>query len=105
MTNVITFPRGRRALEAYQGTAERIAARVDELEDLIAGLGVLRDMGSEDADLAVEAVLDVPIVKQLRISWELLEALMLGEGLEPEAVLEPVLGVYRREVVRQALLG
>lgn len=102
MANVIPFPDDR--ARAYRQTASLIASTVEELEDVLVGLTALRSLG-ECAESAIAAVLDVPEVKQLRLSWELLEALMLGEGLEPEPVLESVLDPDWREYARAALLG
>ncbi len=102
MNNVIPFPDDR--ARAYRRSAEAIADCIGDVEDILIGLNALRSLGSE-AEPAVAAVLRVPTLTRLRLSWELLEALMLGDGLEPEGLLEEVLEPEWREYARAALMG
>jgi hypothetical protein len=56
-----------------------------EHEDLVAGLAHLRQLAKSET--AVDAVLHVPALLKLRLSWELWEALVLGDGEDPERLL------------------
>ncbi len=75
-------PAQRRAM--YKNSAENIAEWIRNYEDLIYGVSAFREMGPVAERALVEAT-EMPDVRRLRLSWELLEALMEGEGLDPEA--------------------
>ncbi len=63
----------------------RLRDWLEEYDDLLGGIVVLRRL--PDSDTAVEAVLAVREVRKARLSWELWEALLLGEGDDPDRLL------------------
>ena len=65
--------------------AGRLTRWVDEHGVLLDGLNELREIGDEEA--AVAALLNVRLVRMLRLSWELWEALLEGEGADPSDLL------------------
>jgi hypothetical protein len=72
--------------------------------DLLDALQALRQLGSEGAE-AVEALLGVRRVAALRASWALWQALIEGDGEEPEDLLLKVLPLAIVEEARKALWG
>lgn len=92
------------ALECYRQSAEKLASLLHRNDDLLLGLVGLRELGAQ-ADEAVETVRELPTLKHLRLGWELFEAMLEGDGLDPEALL---LEAYPLELVgraRRALWG
>jgi hypothetical protein len=68
-----------------------LAGSITEHEYVIYGIDGLRALG-ELADDALAAVLEVPSIRKLMLSWQLVEALADGDGVEIEAHLIEVLG-------------
>jgi len=92
----------RRAM--YKTSAANVAETIRDCEDLIYGVAAFREMGPAAKRVLAE-VTQVAEVRRLQLSWELLEALMEGEGIDPEAVMAEVLDPDLHEVARFALLG
>ena len=81
----------------------RLRIWLERNDGLIAGLARLRELrGSERA---VEAVLAVPEVRITRASWELWEALVLGNGDDPERLLLGRVPLAVLEQARHAFWG
>jgi hypothetical protein len=72
--------------------------------DLLDALQALRRLRSEGAE-AVEALLGVRRVAALRASWALWQALIEGDGEEPEDLLLKVVPLGVVEEARKALWG
>ncbi len=88
--------------EARHRTAESIATLVEENLDVLSGMEGLRDYG-EAADEAIGASLNIPEIRRLRLAWELFEALLEGEDVDPEAYLLEHLTFESLSVTRAAL--
>ncbi len=88
----------------YKNSAENIAEWIRNYEDLMYGVAAFREMGTV-AEHILGEVVALPDVRRLRLSWELLEALMEGEGLDPEATMAEILDPALHETARFALLA
>jgi hypothetical protein len=81
----------------------RLRMWLDANDDLMAGLVRLRELrGSERA---VRAVLAVPELQRLRLSWQLWESLVLGDGDDPDRLLLGRVPLAALEQARLALYG
>lgn len=63
----------------------RLGAWLAQYDDLLGGIVLLRRL--PDGAAAVDAVLAVREITTVRLSWELWEALVLGEGDDPDPLL------------------
>ena len=86
----------------HRRTATLVADAIVELEDVIYGIDGLRALG-EPAEAALAAVLEVPPVRKLSLSWQLVEALADGDGVDLEAHLIELLGFEQATYVRGVL--
>lgn len=80
------------------------AAWVDELHDILAGLRALRDMGQRAED-AVEAVLALPDIRRLRLTWELAVELADEDGRVGRQEMVRLLGPERVWLIEAAVFG
>lgn len=81
----------------------RLRMWLDANDGLMAGLVRLRELrGSERA---VGAVLAVPELQRIRLSWELWESLVLGDGDDPERLLLGRVPLAALEQARLAFYG
>jgi hypothetical protein len=94
----------RNAGDEYRSSVLRLRDSILEQVDLVFGLAGLRDLGPA-ADDAVGRALEIPELAVLRISWQLIEALIDSEDADPVDLFTNVLGenVYRR--ARYAVFG
>jgi hypothetical protein len=76
---------------------------LEENRELIEGLARLRELPR--AERAVEAVLAVPEVQRMRLSWELWEALVVGNGVDPDRLLLGRVPLADLERARFAIWG
>lgn len=83
---------------------EKIAQWIVRNGSLLDALVALRRL-AEEGDDAVEAVSHIHRVLQLRLSWELWEALVDGDGGDAEALLRTVLPIEVLDKARYALWG
>lgn len=81
----------------------RLRIWLEENDGLMAGLARLRELSGSDA--AVQAVLAVPELARLRLSWELWESIVSGQGDEPEALLLGHIPLATLDQARFALYG
>ena len=101
MAKVVPFPSSQ--YESYRRAAHTIREQIESLEDVLIGLAALRDLGSTAVE-SVDSVMEVFELKRLRLSWELLDALMQGDGLDFDALIEASVDPTLLRVTRQALL-
>ncbi len=99
------------AEDMHRGTAALLAAWLEEHQDLLRGLIALEALGA-DAQDAVLAVRELPMVQVVRLSWELWASFTAADGADPEVLLlqhaEPVLVCLGRKALfgnRPALLS
>lgn len=90
--------------EPYWRTARALKRCVDEQLDVMSGLTALRELGPS-AEAAVEAVLTVPEVRRLALSWALLEVMMVREDLDSDALLAQVFDPKLLALAHAALFG
>lgn len=83
--------------------AELLGQWVESYGVLLDALTELRHLGDEP--VAVAALLDARPVRTLRLSWELWEALLDGDGEDTEATLEEVVEADVLGWCRSALWG
>lgn len=88
---------------AYLEFCNTLATWIDEHGSVIDGLAGLRDLDGSAA--AIDAVLQVKDIKRIRLGWEFWEAMVDGDGLDPEALLLDYLGFDTIEVCRTAFWG
>ncbi len=86
------------------GFAKTLSDWLTDYDSLLGGVVALRRLGVE-ADDAVRAVLTVPVLRRMRLGWELWEALVEGEGEDPEILLGERLPLDTLETARRALWG
>lgn len=84
--------------------AETVEGWVDLHEGILAALVELRTLGDE-AEAAVDVIMALPTVRRMRLGWELWEALVEGEGGDPEVLLLDHLAYDVIDHVREALWG
>lgn len=84
------------------GRSPHGARWVEEHHDLLVGLRALRRLGPVAAD-AIEAVMELPPVRRLRLSWELAVALAESEGRDGRESLVELIGAENVELVEVAL--
>src|SRR5437762_3519000 len=77
--------------DPYLRSAQLLAERIDEFRDVLVGVSALRARGDEAAK-AVEAVLEVRSIKQLRLGFELLETLIQGHVVDPDTYFASRIG-------------
>lgn len=77
---------------------------MDEQRDVLVGLRALRALGS-DATPAVDAVMELPSVRRLLLSWELAVSLAESEGRDGRDALVDLLGVDDVELIEAAAFG
>jgi hypothetical protein len=98
---------GNRRAQTRPHDADQAPARLrlwlENNDGLIAGLVRLREL--RGSDKAVQAVLSVPEVRITRASWELWEALVLGNGDDPERLLLGRVPLAALELARFAFWG
>lgn len=68
---------------------------------LIGGLIELREIGV-DGEEAVERILNLPALRTVRLSWELWDMLVIGDGHDPDDLLA---GHMRLDLVDEARLA
>lgn len=71
---------------------------------LLDGLIELREIGS-DGEEAVERILDLPDLRRVRLSWELWDMLVIGDGHEPDDLLAVHIRPDHLDEARLALWG
>lgn len=86
----------------HRRTAHALAEHIVALDEIILGIDGLRALGDTGAD-ALAAVLDVPEVQKLVLSWQLVETLAGGESVDIEAHLIEELGYDYATYVRGVL--
>lgn len=89
---------------SHRGTAALLAAWVEEHQELLRGLIAVRALEPE-AHAAVQAILNVPKIRVVRLSWELWASFTRADGANPDTLL---LGCASDELVRlgkSALFG
>jgi hypothetical protein len=92
------------ARECAAGFPRTLARWIDTDGVLLRSLITLRRLGVE-GEAAVETVLAVRRVQELRLSWELWAALTEGDGEDPEALLLGELPLHVLDQARLALWG
>ncbi len=80
-----------------------LRAWLEEYDDLLSGITILRRL--PDSDAAVEAVLAVREMRKARLSWEMWQALVLGEGDDPDRLLLGRVPLALLEQARLAFYG
>lgn len=102
------MPKGngrKRAVDDSHGKGALALGRLlDEHEDVLEGLVGLRELGPAVAD-AVAAVMASRDLRRLRLSWELFDAVVADEGLDPEVVLKQHLPAQLLDLGHRALWG
>jgi hypothetical protein len=88
----------------HRGSVKRLREEILDKADLVYGLAGLRDHGLV-AESAVTQALDLREVEMLRLSWQLIEALIEGDGGTPEVIFDAVFGVDGWRRARYALFG
>lgn len=86
----------------YRRSAQIIADHIEDHLGLLYGLLDLRLL--EEHDL-VDAILDLPPMKRLRTSWELLDALVDGEGGDVDTLMFEVVNPDILVDVKTAIWG
>ena len=81
----------------------RLRMWLDENEGLVSGLVRLRELPWSEQ--AVEAVLAVPEVRRVRLSWELWESLVDGNGDDPDRLLYGRVPLSMLEMAQFAIWG
>lgn len=84
--------------------ADRLTTAIAPVRALLDGLVVLREMGVDGAD-AVDSLLALPEIHRLRISWELWDMLVIGDGHDPDDLLADHLRLDLLDEFRVALWG
>jgi hypothetical protein len=96
--------RGTRPRCVDQGFPHALAQWIRADGDLLEALATVRRLGTEGDD-ALEALLKVRRISELKASWGLWQALAEGDGDDPEALLLRVLPLGPVEEARNALWG
>lgn len=73
-----TAAQQRQVIDYYMGSAQRLADYVDDHLGLIYGMFDLRALGRDDL---ADEILELPAMRQLRTSWELLDCLLESDGV------------------------
>lgn len=84
--------------------ATTIREWLDDHDGLLNGIDELRCLGDEGA-VALDAVMNVREVKKFRLGWELWEAMLEGDGVDPEVLLDEHVPYESLELGRRALWG
>jgi hypothetical protein len=104
-TDVKKVTRGLRAAtldpEIFAG---RLQIEFNKHWHLLEALVDLR-LDGQVARSAVEALLDLPILRRLRTSWELWDCLVIGDGYDPDDLLVEYLDPRVLDTARDALWG
>ena len=77
---------------------------MDQQRDVLGGLRALRALGS-DATTAVDAVMELPSIRRLLLSWELAVALAETEGRDGRDALVDLIGIDDVELIEAAAFG
>lgn len=85
-------------------SAVQLADWIDGHLGLLRGLAELRELGPQAED-AVLAVLEIREVRRAHLSWQLWEALVAGDGYDPDELLLRHLPYSRLELAQLALRG
>jgi hypothetical protein len=67
----------------HRRTAAMVAEAITEHDEIIQGIEGLRALGEPGA-VALEAVLAIPSVRKMILSWQFIEALAEGDGVDLE---------------------
>ena len=86
----------------HRRTAALVAEAIAEHEDIIWGIDGLRALGDAGAE-SLTAVLAIPSLRKLMLSWQLVEALADGDNVDLEAHLIEQLGYDYATYVRAVL--
>jgi hypothetical protein len=81
------LPRPRPPFPRFLGFPARLPVWLNANGALLAALALLRQIDGDAAAAATRAVLNVPVVRQRRLSWRLWASLMQTEGIDPRARL------------------
>jgi hypothetical protein len=73
-------------IETFERTAVSVAERIEEYSDIIVGLAALRGLG-QDGQAIADAAIELRDLRVLRLSWELLDALIESDGLDGSELL------------------
>jgi hypothetical protein len=82
----------------------RLKARLADERPLLDALTTLRSLGQEGVE-AVDAISKLRRISTLKLSWELWEALVEGDGDDPEVLLVDEVPVNELDRARAALFG
>ena len=81
-----------------------LSAWLEHSSGLLEGLASLRELGDEAAD-AVDALMELNTVRKIRLGWELWEALLDGEQVDPDPLLLDEVAYDVIELAKFALWG
>jgi hypothetical protein len=88
----------------YRGSVVKVRDSILEHSDLVFGLAGLRDLGP-NAEEAVSRALEIPQLAVLRLSWELIDAVIESEDEDPAILFTAVLGERICQRARYAVFG